>query len=488
MEWLKGKSEDLFSELLSMGLVFPRKSIELFANYLQTSAPTNCKICATQIGWYEDTFVLPTMVIGRQSDRIVFQGGQRQPQEYEQKGTLAQWQSEIAARAPGNPLLELAISVSFAGPLLQKCNGESGGVHLFGDSSTGKTTLLEVAASTWGGPSHKRSWRATVNGMEAAAMLSNDTLLVIDEVSQCNPREVGLIAYGLGNGISKQRAGRTGSARRVDHFKAAILSSGERSLVAAIKAGGDKALAGQKLRILDLPANRKFGAWDALQGFSNGAEFSDALKREASEHYGLAGPAFLERLTRDETDFAQRLSKIKEMPEFSPLNASGQEQRAATRFATFALAGELATEYRLVPWESGAATRAAAECFAMWRNFRGRGTDERQQIVSQLIGFIESHGDSRFSYASQSLLVHDRAGWIMDSDDEGRVFMFTAAGMNSALSGFDLRLALNELEELGVILPANADGERAKTANINGVRHRLYHVNYAKLLTYQVRE
>jgi putative DNA primase/helicase len=461
--------------------------MELFADYLQSSTPTTNKICATQIGWYEDTFVLPTIVIGPQSDQVVFQGGHGQSNEYEQKGTLPEWQTLIAARATGNPILELAISISFAGPLLQRCNAESGGVHLFGDSSTGKTTALEVACATWGGPSHKRSWRATVNGMEAAALLCNDTLLAIDEVSQCNPREVGMIAYGLGNGIGKQRASRTGSARPVSHFKAAILSSGERSLVATLNATSVKALAGQKLRILDLPVTRRYGAWNELGDFPNGAAFSDFLKRAANEHYGHAGPAFLERLTKDKSDLGRRLDQIKQLPEFSPLNAAGQELRAAARFALFALAGELATEYGITPWKPSAATRAAAEGFAAWRSFRGSGTDENQQVVAALTDFIESNGDSRFSYPDRDLPVRDRAGWIKDTTS-GRIFMFTAAGMADALDGFDLRPALDVLEQLSAIPPRNNDGERAKGTKINGETHRLYHVSYSKLSTYRLRE
>jgi putative DNA primase/helicase len=50
-----------------------------------------------------------------------------------------------------NPLLTLALSASFAGPMLDKCNAEGGGVHFVGDSSTGKTTLLEAGCSIWGG-------------------------------------------------------------------------------------------------------------------------------------------------------------------------------------------------------------------------------------------------------------------------------------------------------------------------------------------------
>ena len=91
----------------------------------------------------------------------------------------------------------LALAASFTGAMLARCNGESGGFHLVGDSSTGKTTALEAACATWGGANYRRSWRATSNGMEGAASLFNDGLLVLDEISECDPREVGAIIYAL---------------------------------------------------------------------------------------------------------------------------------------------------------------------------------------------------------------------------------------------------------------------------------------------------
>jgi putative DNA primase/helicase len=114
--------------------------------------------------------------------------------------------------------------------MLARCNAEGGGVHFVGDSSTGKTTLLEAGCSVWGGPNYRRSWRATANGMEGAAALFNDCLLALDEISECDPREVGAIVYSLGNGRGKQRAGRSGNARGVTRWRCFILSSGERSI------------------------------------------------------------------------------------------------------------------------------------------------------------------------------------------------------------------------------------------------------------------
>ena len=54
----------------------------------------------------------------------------------------------VAAAALGNSRLILAISTALAPPLLGLCGFEPGGVHLRGQSSTGKTTSLRVAASS----------------------------------------------------------------------------------------------------------------------------------------------------------------------------------------------------------------------------------------------------------------------------------------------------------------------------------------------------
>ena len=181
------------------------------------------------------------------------------------------------------------------------CNAEGGGLHFLGDSSTGKTTLLEAGCSVWGGPNYRRSWRATANGMEGVAALFNDCLLALDEISECDPREVGAIVYALGNGRGKQRAGRTGHARAITRWRCLILSSGERTIATTMQEGGHRAKAGQAVRLLDIPAARAFGAWDTLHGLPSGTAFSDAIKRAAVKHHGHAGRAFLEKLTRDGT-------------------------------------------------------------------------------------------------------------------------------------------------------------------------------------------
>ena len=483
MELLRGAGDDLRGELLAMGVAIDPHAKNLLAQYLQANTPKRRVHCALQVGWCGDSFVLPDTVIGPAASGVIFQSGERGHDEHTRGGTLAGWKSDIAARAVGNPLLRLALSASFAGPMLARCNGESGGIHFFGDSSTGKTTAIEAACATWGGANFRRSWRATANGMEGAAALFNDCLLALDEISECDPKEVGAIVYALGNGRGKQRASRTGNARSVTRWRCFVLSSGERTIGTTMMEGGYRAKAGQSVRLLDIPTARRFGAWDELHGLPNGAAFADVIRRAAATHHGHAGRAFLEKLTRDRRDFCELLERFKALRIFSADGGEGQDKRTAGRFALLALAGEVATEYGITGWPEGAATEAAAEGFKAWRSTRGRRNDEPRQILEQVSGFIERHGDSRFSNAdaeSADAMRINRAGWWRE-ENGGRVYLFNAEGLREALKGFDFKRALDTLQEAGALPKSDTSGERAKAQRIAGRLGKLYAIRADKL-------
>lgn len=483
MELLAGDGSAMRGELLAMGVELdPYGARQQLPAYLQSEHPKRKIHCALSIGWCGDSFVLPDTVIGPKAADVIFQSGERGHDEHTTAGTLAGWQTEIAARAVGNPLLLLAVSASFAGPMLARCNAEGGGIHYVGDSATGKSTAMEAACSTWGGPNFKRSWRSTANGMEGAAALFNDCLLALDEISECDPKEVGAIVYALGNGRGKQRASRSGMARGVTRWRCFVMSNGERTIATAMQEGGHRAKAGQAIRLLDIPAAQTYGAWDNLHGAHSGAAFSDALKRAAVKNHGHAGRAFLEKLTHDTRDFCAMLEEFKGLPLFTVDGIEGQDKRAAARFALIGLSGELATEYGLTGWPEGAAMDAAAYSFKLWRSQRGQGNDERRQILRQVSGFIERHGDGRFSDAGSTndMQIRDRAGWWRD-DGDTRQYLFTADGMREALKGFDFKRALDVLQEAQALPAPGANGERTRFTRIAGRGVKLYLINTENL-------
>lgn len=483
MEMLRSYGDELRGALLAMGVnLEPNRARKLLPMYLQHRVPKRRMHCAMQTGWAKaGTFVLPDAVIGPNASDVTYQTIDRGHTEYTTAGTLDDWKAEIAHRAIGNPLLMLALSAGFAGPLLRLTHSESGGVHFTGDSSTGKSISVEAACSIWGGPQYKRSWNTTANGMEGAASLFNDGLLALDEIGECDAKDVGKIIYALGNGVGKQRANRNGGARSLTRWNCSILSSGEVTTETMVTEGGGRLKAGQAVRLVIVRAKRAYGAFDNLHDFPDGATFGNSIRRAAATHYGHAGRAFLARLTNDTTDWIARFEEIKSLPIFSQA-AEGQAKRVAARFALYGMAGRLATEYGLTGWGEKDAFMVASECFQRWLSERGGGNDERRQILDQITAFIDQHGDSRFSDADaaptdRSPTIRDRAGWWRDTD-AGRTYLFHAQGMRAALQGRDFTPALNVLQEAGVLPEPKADGKRSHLVRVEGrpTPKRLYHI------------
>lgn len=465
---------DVRRALLDMGLNINHKARDLLTDYFHHREPRRKVVCTDRTGWIDGkfrAFVLPDETLGPDALNAIFQSESMANAPFATGGSLKGWQNTIGAWCVGNPMLMMSVSASFVGPLQARVGCEGAGIHLLGDSSTGKSSALLSACSVWGNHAFKRSWRTTSNGFETACTMSNDVLLALDEISECDPKDVGAIVYALSNGTGKQRANRSGLARPVASWRTFALSTGERSIGASMAEAGIRQKAGQTVRLLDVPVHRVHGAWDNLHDFTSGAAFSDELKHAAATNYGHAGKAFVEALSRDkETDFSTDFAELKTLPEFQGReDAEGQVKRAAERFALLAFAGELASIYEVTPWAQGAATEAAIVGFEAWLKMREGGTSantESLQIERAIREFIERHGDSRFSSLdgadSHDVPVRDRAGWWRQTPEGKREYLFNSSGMREALKGFDFNRALDELEQLGFIGKAGADGKRAK--------------------------
>ena len=296
---------------------------------------------------------------------------------------------------------------------------EGGGVNLFGQSSRGKTTLLQSAASVWGrgaSPGYVRAWRATANGLEGAAASASDTALVLDELGQVEAREAAAALYSLSNGGGKVRASRDGAMREPKSWRVMVLSTGELPVEAKLSEDrGRKARAGQLVRMLDIPADRGFGVFDHAGPEDDAGALAKAFKQAAISAYGTAGPEFVRRLIDEQVTGEDVRGALAEfVAERVPAGADGQIDRAAQRLGLIAAAGELATALGVTPWGEGEASAAAAWALEQWIGQRG-GTEpaEDRQAIEQVRLFIEAHGESRFESLDDpdARPVINRAGW-----------------------------------------------------------------------------
>ena len=480
---LKGSGEDMRGELLSLGVRISPDGNKQLHRWLASQEPKNRIIAAMRTGWHDSpegiAFVLPNKVIG--ADNVRFQSEYAVHDDFIQKGTLQDWKNEVAALCQDNHILLLSISSALAGPLLkiaklQELGGA--GIHLMGDSSRGKTTALQVAASVWGSSSFMRTWRATANGLEATAASRNDTFLPLDECGESDPKEIGLIIYSLANGVGKQRAKRTGGTRESARWRTIILSSGECAMSTHMSESGKRIKAGQQARLLDIPAtNFEFGAFNYLHGSDSGRAFADRLKRATSKNYGHLGMEFVEKLISDKQDLPALYADTCKLPQFS--TNDGVESRAVGTFALIGMAGELATEYGLTGWKEGDAINAAITAFQSWRKYRGTGKTEDRQILQAVRDFILQHGDSRFSKlcnsTSENLHTKNRAGWWKESDIDERVYLFNAPALREAVPGFEITKILDVLQKAGWITEHDKD-KRSKKTTVNGSKTNFYYI------------
>ncbi len=439
---LSGDGGEYRATLLNMGLQLNTTAIarNLLTQYLQTRKPEEFASCTDRIGWHNArAFVLPRETIGDDAERIVFQSDNAVENTFRSKGEPEQWRERVGALCVGNSRLVFAVACAFAGPLLRPAGMESGGFHYRGDSSSGKTTALKLAASVYGGASFLQRWRATDNALEAIAAQHSDCLLILDELAQIEPKVAGECAYMLANEQGKARATRTGTPRTRQAWRLLFLSAGELGLADHMAEGMKRTRTGQEVRMADIPADAGvgLGAFENLHGREGGADFAKHITHQAQAVYGAIGHAWLEWLCRHADTLKARIRETSAVlaSQIIPEAASGQVERVGARFALVGAAGELATAAGLTGWPAGESERAARACFNAWLAARGgTGNGEVVAMLRAVRRFLEMHGEGRF------------AMWHRSADDH----------------------APKTLQRAGVRRMLNAEGEPVKTNNQHG--------------------
>jgi uncharacterized protein (DUF927 family) len=395
-------------------------------------------------------------------------------------GELADWQKNVVPLTIGNSRLVMSLGAAFVGPLIDIAGEEFSAFHFVGSSSIGKSTAAYLAASVWGQPSpydQIRSWRATDNGLEGVASDCTDTILVLDEMGQIDPKAIGECVYMLANGAGKARASRDGSAREIRKWRLSVISTGEHTVEQALKSIGRATAGGLDVRMINIPgdAGAGMGMFQCVHG-KTPAVFADSLKAACAENYGAAGRAFVAKLVElrsaDEIALASLIAaRCKAFIDANmPAGADGQIARVLRKFAIAAVAGELAAEWGIVPLIKDTFNDGVAECATAWLARRGgTGPKEEIDVIARCRDFILTHGASRFENLdnaddedARKPVVHNRAGWIKD----GKYHFTTGAFSTEISKTLDKGVAISVLHKAGHMLQTVSESKRFGGAKI----------------------
>jgi putative DNA primase/helicase len=467
MDLLAGDGSKILASLFNMGLIIaPKKKIkDRLLEYISQCTPIRRARCVLQCGWFNNSFVLPSQIIGYiQSEKIIYQNASTVEARTDISGTLVDWQEKVSKMAIGNSRLILAMSASFAGPLLNLMNHENIGIHFRGPTSLGKSTAEYVANSVWGDEAGIYTFRATSNGLEGIASLHNDRLLCLDELGQISPHEAGQVIYMLGNGVGKARANQYGLAKKQVTWRLVFLSTGELSLSQLLNEAGKKVKGGQEVRFIEVVADTGiYGLFENLHGFEGGDVFSKYLKNTCSNFYGVASKVFLGKVVEDIEGTIEMVKAIINgiSQRYLPINCSGQVIRVFNHLALIAAAGELASKWGITSWGVEEAITGVMKCFEGWVETRGGlGMHEERNAITQVRKFFELHGESRFSSWDNDPIEEgrtiNRAGFRRRSD-EGDVefYVFTNAFREEICSGLDYHYVEKLCIKNNLVLPGS---------------------------------
>lgn len=461
--------------LLENGYRVCIEQIRLLKLYISETTSHNLVRCVQKVGWHGENFVFPNETVGDSQEKIVLQNASSTASAmYTQRGTLDGWK-ELAGLAVGNSRLAFAVSAAFAGPLLRLSGLESGGFNFVGASSTGKSTALRMAASVLGSPAHVKSWRITDNAAEGLAVLHNDSTLLLDELGQAIARAVAEMAYMLSNGSGKGRANRDGTARMVLTWSTLFLSTGEIGLADKLAEAGQKPKAGQEVRLVDVGADAGsgMGIFEDTHGMKPG-ELANRIKDLAARDYGHAGKLFIRHIIDGGDALGTRVREgvTKFVLDVCPEDADGQVKRVAARFGLVAVAGTMATEAGILPWPTLEAWWAAKTLFQSWINARGgSGAAEDAAILSELLGFLQKHGQSRFQSLEKDKdeddfdqLVINRAGFKEENGNGATYYILDEPWKNEIFKGFNSKYAAKIAESEGLLV--RTEGDKLKTRKV----------------------
>jgi uncharacterized protein (DUF927 family) len=323
-----------------------------------------------------------------------------------------------------------------------------------------------------------------------------DALLTLDEIGQAPAHVVEALAYMLGNSRGKARMRRDTSSRSPLVWRVLFLSTGELGLSAKLAEGGRRPMAGQMVRVIEIPADARkgLGIFEELHGFGSAAALAEHLRVATDRHHGHALRTFVAKLAANPPSATDLIREAREtfIAEQCPADADGQVRRVAGRFALIAAAGEMASHYGIVPWPAGEAENAVARCFVDWLNARGgNGAAEITNALRQVRLFIEQHGSSRFEaawlrtdegYHSASdttattiLKTVSRAGF-RKTDDAGNwsYYVLPEVWAAEVCKGFDPKMVAKAMAERNWLLQGEGRNLMHKVRVPNAGALRLY--------------
>ncbi|EEE1374506.1 DUF927 domain-containing protein [Salmonella enterica subsp. diarizonae] len=484
MKWSEIGSGEGWKVLTSKGAILnaEHKYRAKLANWLQQREIIQEWKISHRTGWSGGAYIMPNGdVIGEPETPVIFSGGSAAESGYSVSGTSESWRDSVARLAGGNPSMMLGVATSLAAPMVGLLDEDGFGVHLFENSSAGKTTTADIATSIWGHPDRLRlTWYGTPYAIANEAEAHNDCLLPLDEIGQSTKAsDVATTAYTLFNGKGKLQGAKEGGNREMRYWRTVAISTGEHDLETYLSVEGLRVKAGQLVRLLNVPMEKS----TVHHEHANGYEHAKALKAAYLQSYGAVGRDWVKWLAEHQQEAKDAVKAARERWRgLIPESYGDQVRRVLDRFTI--LEAALIAGQHLTGWSEQASRDAIQHCFNAWVKEFGTGNKEYEQIIDQTEAFLSSHGYSRFlpypNSDPRDLPIKDLAGYrTKGSHDDDIVIFHTFPHVfeKEISKGFNYKHVARVLAQAGM-LQKGKDKFKRTSIRLNGRQPYFYIINH----------
>lgn len=291
-------SRTMISDLAPFGAPVTSNSAPKIIDWLEDLERVNAGLidriaCVARAGWHsidgERVFVLdrpifenmespPPLALDTRGDRRKLFGA------LSPRGDKDKHLDALRRAWAADPVAAAMICGALAAPLLEPLGAPNFAIHLPGDSSRGKTSMLKIAGSVYGDPHNDHwvaSWNTTPVAAELRAAVLTDLPQLYDEVGSSDAVQIERMVYMLINGGGRARGQRDLTMRETPTWRTIVLSTGERELA-------DQSTAtGAQIRVVQLPVVG-FGRLSAVQ--------IDELRETCAANAGSFGHAWVKAL------------------------------------------------------------------------------------------------------------------------------------------------------------------------------------------------
>ncbi|MBK8773015.1 MAG: DUF927 domain-containing protein [Rhizobiales bacterium] len=301
---------------------------------------------------------------------------------FHSRGDLAVWRTLTEVfDTPGFEPHAFMLLLAFAAPLLKLANWQGCTVNALGESGVGKSTMAEFMCSVYGSP--KGSWVGR-NDTDLARMqrlgAHYNLPVYMDEATTIKPEPLRDLVYSIPTGKNRSSMRADYTLRPGAEWVTLLVMSTNNSLQSKLLLENQNAEA-ESLRLFEF----RFPRVDAF------GPIADIVPNVLREHYGVAGPAYIQHLVENRDRIRARLAEVgaEEKEEF---DMAGKERFWTWVTSLVLYGGELAREAGVIDFDPG---RIRPWLMRELNRMRGTMDDNKVGPVSILANFLDEHVGER---------------------------------------------------------------------------------------------